>query len=254
MTRVLVTGTDRPIGKAIVPRLVKYDFTPVACVGDMAGPVMSIDHDLTADGHAGVEPDTFSSVGAMLEGVSTVIHSADVRPGGSRDIPDATRALASACADRGVHLIFLSRVGADISSLTHRRQLWKAEQIIEQTDSLGYTIQRITHPHPSIEKLLGQPFLPLPPATPVQPVSPSDIAGRVVGLIQVGPSQRVRDYGGPELMRFTDCAHIYKQARKTAPRKMLLPKIGVISEALAGVHVTKTGDRGTETFRQWLAE
>ena len=50
MTRVLVTGTDRPIGKAIVPRLVKYDFTPVACVGDMAGPVMSIDHDLTADG------------------------------------------------------------------------------------------------------------------------------------------------------------------------------------------------------------
>jgi nucleoside-diphosphate-sugar epimerase len=146
MTRVLVTGTDRPIGKAIVPRLVKYDFTPVACVGDMAGPVMSIDHDLTADGHAGVEPDTFSSVGAMLEGVSTVIHSADVRPGGSRDIPDATRALASACADRGVHLIFLSRVGADISSLTHRKQLWKAEQIIEQTDSLGSRFFRCLRP------------------------------------------------------------------------------------------------------------
>lgn len=254
MTRVLVTGTDRPIGKAILPRLVKYDFTPVACVGDLAGPVTSIDHDLIADGRVGAELDTHSSVSGLLEGISTVIHAADVRPGGSHDIPDATRALASACADRGVHLIFLSRVGADISSLAHRKQLWKSEQVIEQTDSLSYTIQRITHTHASIEKLLQGPFLPLHHATPIQPVSPSDVAGRVVGLVQVGPSQRVRDYGGPELMRFADCAHIYKQARKTVPRKVPLPKVGVLAEALAGVHVTKTGDRGTETFRQWLAQ
>jgi hypothetical protein len=76
----------------------------------------------------------------------------------------------------------------------------------------------------------------------------------VVGLVQVGPSQRVRDYGGPELMRFADAVHIYKQVRKTIPRKVPLPKVGVLSEALAGVHVTKTGDRGTETFRQWLTD
>jgi hypothetical protein len=55
-------------------------------------------------------------------------------------------------------------------------------------------------------------------------------------------------------MRFADCAHIYKQARNTIPRKVPLLKVGVLSEALAGVHVTKTGDRGTETFRQWLAD
>lgn len=254
MTRVLVTGTDRPIGKAILPRLVKHGFTPVAGVGDTAGPVMCIDHDLIADGQVGVELDTHSSISAALEGISTVIHAADARPGGSHDIPDSLRALASACADRGVHLIFISRVGADISSLTHRKQLWKAEQVVEQTEGLGYTIQRITHTHPSVEKLLQGPWLPLPKATPIQPVSPSDVAGRVVGLVQVGPSQRVRDYGGPELMRFADVAHIYKQARKTLPRKVPLPKVGVLNEALAGAHVTKTGDRGTETFRQWLTD
>ena len=254
MTRVLVSGTDRAIGKAILPRLVKYDLTPVALVGDMAGPVMSIDHDLIADGRVDVDLDTHSSVSAALEGISAVIHCADVRPGGSHDIPDSLRAVATACADRGVHLIFLSRVGADVSSLAHRKQLWKAEQVVEQTSGLGYTIQRITHTHPSVEKLLQGPFLPLPPATPIQPVSPSDVAGRVVGLVQVGPSQRVRDYGGPELMRFADCTHIYKQVRKTVPRKVPLPKVGVLSEAVAGVHVTKTGDRGTETFRQWLTD
>jgi len=252
MTRVLVTGTDRPVGAAILPRLVRYDLTPVAGVGDTAGPVMSIDHDLIADGQVGVELDTHSSISAALEGISTVIHAADVRPGASHDIPDSMRALASACADRGAHLIFLSRVGADISSLSHRKKLWQAEQVIEQTDGLGYTIQRITHTHPSVEKLLKGPWLPLPPGAAIQPVSPADVAGRVVGLVQVGPSQRVRDYGGPELMRFSDVAHIYKQARKTLPRKVPLPKVGVIAESLKGVHVTKTGDRGTETFRAWL--
>lgn len=254
MTRVLVTGTDRPIGKAMLPRLVKHDLTPVAGVGDMAGPVMCIDHDLIADGQVGVELDTHSGIGAALEGITTVIHTADARPGGSHDIPEAARCLAAACVDRGVHLIFLSRVGADISSLAHRKGLWQAEQVIEQTDGLGYTIQRITHTHPSVEKLLQGPFLPLPKGTPIQPVSPSDIAGRIVGLVQVGPSQRVRDYGGPELLRFADAAHIYKQTRKTIPRKVPLPKVGVLAEALAGVHVTKTGDRGNETFRHWLTK
>lgn len=252
MTRVLVTGTDRPIGKAILPRLVRHDLTPVAAVGDAAGPVMSIDHDLIADGQVGVELDTHSSISAALDGVSTLIHTADVRPGGSHDIPDAVRAMASACADHGVHLILLSRVGADISSLTHRKKLWQAEQVVEHTDGLRYTIQRITHPHPSVEQLLQGPWLPLPKATPIQPVSPDDVAGRVVGLVQVGPSQRVRDYGGPELMRFADAAHIYKQVRKRLPRRVPLPKIGVLAEALEGVHVTRTGDRGSETFRQWL--
>jgi uncharacterized protein YbjT (DUF2867 family) len=252
MTRVLVTGTDRPVGKAILPRLVRHQMSPVAAVGDPAGPIMSIDHDLVADGVFGVDLDSHSTITAALEGIEAVIHAADIRPGGNHDIPESMRALASACVDRGVHLLLISRVGADISSLAHRKQLWQAEQVIEQTAGLGYTIQRITHTHPSVEHLLEGPWLPLPPATPIQPVSPADVAGRVVGLVQVGPSQRVRDYGGPELMRFADAAHIYKQVRGKVPRKVPLPKVGVIAEALAGVHVTKAGDRGTETFRTWL--
>ena len=75
MTRVLVTGTDRPIGKAILPRLVKHGFTPVAGVGDTAGPVMSIDHDLIADGKVDVELDSHSSISTALEGISTMIHA-----------------------------------------------------------------------------------------------------------------------------------------------------------------------------------
>jgi len=252
MTRVLVTGTDRPVGAAILKRLVKHGLTPVAAVGDPVGPVTAVDHDLIADGQIAVDLDAHQSVHGALEGIDAVIHAADVRPGASEDLPDTARALGQACADRNVHLVMLSRVGADLSSLAHRKALWQAEQVLEQTPGLGYTIQRITHPHPAVLKLFDAPWLPLPPGTPIQPVSPSDVAGRAVGLVQAGPSQRVRDYGGPELMRFATACTVHRQVTKAKHRKLPLPKVGVIGEALDGVHVTQTGDRGIETFRQWL--
>lgn len=252
MTRVLVTGTDRPVGAAILPRLLRHGLAPVAAVGDPAGAITSIDHELVADGQAVVDVDIDAGIDIALEGIGAVIHAADLRPGGNADIAASARALASACAERDIPLMLLSRVGADVSSLAHRRALWQAEQVVEQTPGLHYTIQRITHTHPATERLLQGPWLPLPPHTPIQPVSPDDVAGRIVGLLQAGPSQRVRDYGGPELMRFTDVVHIYKQVRGSAPRRIPLPSVGVIAEAVAGVHVTESGGRGTETFRSWL--
>ena len=89
------------------------------------------------------------------------------------------------------------------------------------------------------------------PAQPLHVLLCKDLGHHAVGLAQVGPSQRVRDYGGPELMRFSEVANIYRQVRKRLPRKVPLPSVGVIAEALNGIHVTKTGDRGTETFRTW---
>ena len=252
MTRVMVTGTDRPIGKAILPRLVRHGLDPVGAVGDPAGPITIVDHDAITPGPVALDLKVHSTIAAALDGIDTVVHAADASPGGNEDVAESARALASACATRGIHLILVSRVGADVSTIAHRGQLWQAEQVIEQTSGLGYTIQRITHTHDGAEQLLQGPWLPLPGATPIQPVSPADVAGRVVGLVQVGPSQRVRDYGGPELMRFSELAHIYKQVRGTVPRKIPIPAIGVFAQALAGVHVTRTGDRGTETFREWL--
>lgn len=252
MNRVLVTGTDRPVGAAILPRLVRHGLVPVAAVGDAASAITAVDHDLVADGQIAVDLDIHANIAAALDDIAAVIHAVDVRPGGSEDIALTARALASACADKGVHLLLISRVGADSSSLAHRKALWQAEQVLERTEGLDYTIQRVTHTHPATEQLLRGPWLPLPQHTPIQPVSPDDIAGRVVGLVQAGPSQRVRDYGGPELMRFADVVHIYKQVRGSAPRKVPVPSVGVISEAVAGVHVTESGDRGSETFRSWL--
>lgn len=252
MTRVLVTGTDRPTGQAVIPRLLRHDITPIALAGDVAGPVVTVDRDTMADHTIAVDLDTRPTLAHVLGGVDALIHLADIRPGGSTSVVDAARALATACVSNDVHLIYVSRVGADRSSLDHRRDLLQAEQLLERTNDLKLTLQRITHPHPALAQLMQGPWLPLPAATPVQSVSPNDVAGRVVGLMQSGPSGRVSDYGGPELMRFADAAHIYKQVRGSVPRSVPMPKVGVIGEAVKGVHVTESGDRGSETFRQWL--
>lgn len=254
MTRVLVTGTDRPTGQAVIPRLLRHGITPIALAGDVGGSVVTVDQETMADHTIAVDLDTRPSLSQALDGVDALVHVADVRPGGSNAVVDAARTLASACAANDVHLIYVSRVGADQSSLDHRKQLWQSEQLLEKTAGLKLTIQRITHPHPALAQLMQGPWLPLPSATPVQSVSPDDVAGRIVGLIQAGPSGRVKEYGGPELMRFADAAHIYKQVRGSIPRKAPLLKLGVIGEAVAGVHVTKSGDRGAETFREWLKD
>lgn len=252
MTRVLVTGTDRPTGQAMIPRLLRHDISPIALAGNVDGPVVTIDQETMADHTIAVDLDTRASLTQALDGVDALVHVADVRPGGSSSVLGAAQALARACVANNVHLVYVSRVGADQSSLDHRKGLWESEQLLERTDRLDVTIQRITHPHPALAQLMQGPWLPLPSATPIQPVSPDDVAGRVVGLIRSGPSGRVREYGGPELMRFADAAHIYKQVRGSVPRKVPLPKLGVIGEAVAGIHVTRSGDRGNETFRTWL--
>lgn len=252
MTRVLVTGTTRPTGQAVLARLAQHGFETAAAVGDPAGRIVALDHSTVAANELAIDFDTHTNMVSALEGASTLIHAADIRPGGSESIIDSASAIASACAECNVHLVLLSRVGADQSSLEHRRHLWQAELLLEAIEGLKYTIQRITHPHPALAALMSGPWLPLPGSTPVQPVSPSDVAGRVVGLVQVGASARVKDFGGPELMRFSEACHIYRQVHSTLPRRVPVPHIGVIGEAVNGVHVSQTGDRGHETFRWWL--
>ncbi len=252
MTRVLVTGTDQAIGASLLARLVRHDLIPVAAVGDGTGPVLAFDGAAVRDHAIAVDLDTHSSIEAALNDIDVLVHSRDVRPGQTASITDSVKAMASACADTDTHFVMVSRVGADLSSLDHRKQLWQAEQIIEDTPGLGFTIQRVTHPHAALKSLMQGLWLPLPAATPVQPVSPNDIAGRVVGLIKVGPSQRVRDFGGPELMSFREASNIMRQVTGSLPRSIPLPRVGVLAEARDGVHVTRSGDRGSESFRNWL--
>ncbi len=254
MTRVLVTGTDRPLGQAVLPRMLRHGFTAVAAIGDVAGEVVALDSSRVIDHDIVVDLDTHSSIKTALADIDALVHTADSRPGANSSIVDAARAMASACAETDTHLIFVSRVGTDVSSLDHRKDLWQAEQIVEATHGLGYTIQRITHTHDAAAALFTQPWLPLPKGAAIQPVAPADVAGRIVGLVHAGPSERVRDYGGPELISFAQLSSIHDQVRGSLPRRVPLPKFGVFAEAINGVHVTINGDRGRITYRHWLTE
>lgn len=253
MQRVLVTGTNNSLGQSVIANLARHDFSPVVVAGELSGQVVAVDAEHAIDRIA-VDLSTFDSLREALGDVSTLIHTADFRPVKGAAILDAARTIASACADSGTHLIYVSRVGVEVSSIKHRKKLLTAEQVIKATPNLGFTIQRITHPHGSLEQMMQARWLSYPPTAPVQSVDERDVADRLVGLTQAGPSGLVQDFGGPELLRFSEAAFIYKQVRNTLPRKVPIPPIGIMKEAIDGAHVCPHGDRGHRTFRNWLEQ
>lgn len=246
MKRVLVTGAETEIGRRLLARLVEHDIEPVAFFSEP--PTESIGGDYF---EVVGDVSDIDEVGGAVVGVEAAIHLTPPSSG-SRGVNKSAEVLAEACAVRGVHLLYPSLVGADQSGLPNLKARWKAEQSIVGMPGLGWTIQRTTFTHRQLAASLQGQVWPLPGAVPVQPVAGEDVAARLVGLLQAGPSGRVTEYGGPELMTFADAVGIYKQVRGRAPRRIPIPRVGPFKEAIDGLHATPDGDRGRVTFREWL--
>lgn len=246
MKRVLVTGAETEIGRCLLTRLTQHDVEPVAFLAEPPSEPLGSDYFQVVGDVANID-----DIGGALVGVESAIHLTPPSSG-SRGVNKSAEVLAEACALRKVHLLYPSLVGADESALPNLKARWKAEKSIVGMPGLGWTIQRSTFTHRQLAASLEGQVWPLPGSVPVQPVAGDDVAGRLVGLVQAGPSGRVTEYGGPELMTFADAVGIYKQVRGHAPRRIPIPKIGPFKEAVEGLHATPDGDRGRITFRQWL--
>lgn len=247
MSRVLVTGAAGELGSLVVERLHRHDHDVVAFVveGGRVVPPPGV-HSIVGDIRNEKE------VRAALGGVQAVVHAA-TRPSRANAVDvKGAEVMAKACASAGVHLVYPSIVGADESSLRYHKAKWQAEKVIHDEPGLEWTIQRATQFHSLIASFASAKVLPLPGRSAVQPVAAEDVAGRLVGLVQAGPSGRVRDYGGPELMTFAQAVQIYKHVRGSAGRALPLPRLGPLANAVAGTFVTPDGDRGRMTFRDWL--
>jgi hypothetical protein len=87
-----------------------------------------------------------------------------------------------------------------------------------------------------------------------QPVAASEVAGRLIDLVEAGPSGRVHDFGGPREERVIDMVRASKAA--TDARVWILPVSfpGALGRALRdGSLVAGRGaDHGTVTYADWL--
>lgn len=193
-----------------------------------------------------------SDVDPAVAEVDVVVHAAsNSRRPTSVDV-EGSRQVAYACTEKNTHLVYPSVVGCDQSSLPYYRAKAEAETMIGAVPGLGFTIARATQFHPTIDALLALPVVPLPAKAEFQPVDSYDFAGRLIGLALVGPSGRVADYGGPEVLSVTELARIRRSVANEVGRVWPLPSVSAFGEATDGIYLSMSEDKGSTRYGQWL--
>jgi uncharacterized protein YbjT (DUF2867 family) len=101
-------------------------------------------------------------------------------------------------------------------------------------------------------KMARLPIVPLPDMA-VEPVDTSDFADYLVESVDKGPSGRLADFGGPEVLTFAQAFDQWRQIRKPATRTMRVPLPSVARDAATAMSVTGPGSRhGKITWADWL--
>ncbi len=218
---VVVTGGTGLLGRAVVEQLLTsgrevrvLSRDPQRASARLAG--VDVRHgDLTDPG----------SLPDALSGAEAVVHCAtDPRAASDVDVA-GTAHLLRAAHDVGVgHLLHVSIVGVDRIPVSFYRAKREAEALVE-AQSVPWTVQRATQFHPFVDLMIERsarlPVLLCPRGLRFQPVAVEDVATRLVEHVATGPSGRVPDLGGPEVLSLDALARTWLRARRR--RRLLVP-------------------------------
>lgn len=241
--RILVTGGTGDLGRRVVSRLEKAD------------------HDVLVGTRRPSQPSHFHydlSEAANLSGIDAVVHLASnpLRP---RDDVEGSARLWKAAAEAGVdHAIYISIVGVDDHPFAYYRAKREVEEQLE-TSGLPHTILRATQFHGLIPRFIDEVgrrtgVVPLPAGFRFQPVDAELVADRVGEIVEQGPSGRMADVGGPEVLTLEEMAAGYLAARGRRWPRMRLPLGGRAATAFReGKHLAPHAITGGTTFSEFLA-
>lgn len=240
--RVLVTGGTGDLGSRLVPRLEKAGHDVV--VGTRR-PSLRSHMKYTLDS----TPD--------LRGFDVVVHLASDPLHPQVDV-EGSAALWKAAREAGVgHVVFMSIVGIDEHPYPYYRAKRAIEEQLEGSD-LPYTILRATQFHGLIPTFVNElsrrlGFVPVPKGISIQPIDADVVADRLAEIVDAGPSGRVGDLAGPEVLRLEDMARDYMRAAGVRRLRVRMPIWGPIAEAFRhGLQLAPGVDSGGETYADYL--
>jgi len=254
--RVLITGGTGQLGRVGVPQVAAAGHfvrvmsrRPLAPFGDSR--ITSIVGDLA----------TGVGLSEAVANIDAIIHAAS-DPLNARAVDvDGTRRLTEAARASGVgHLVYVSIVGVDRIPYAYYQRKRDTERVVAES-SVPYSILRATQFHAFIAFLLNLAsraplILPIPSGFHVQSVATEEVATRLCGALVDGPRGLLRDFGGPEIMPLENATLLWTQHRPGGFAKWILPIYlpGRTPAAFrAGYNTAPDGDRGTITWRDWLA-
>ena len=252
--RVLVTGGTGRLGRALVPLLsgAGHDVRILSRV-HRTGPGLHqscIVGDLT----------TGVGLSEAVADIDVIVHAAsNSRNAGAVDV-EGTQRLIDVARTAGVkHLLYVSIVGVDRIPYAYYQRKLAVERMIAES-GVPFSILRATQFHSFVAFLLSEaakyPFMmPIPSGFVVQSVAVEEVAARLCRAIDDGPCGRLRDFGGPEVLPVEEVAEAWIQQPHlyVALRAIPIYLPGKIAEAFrAGNNTCPDGERGTETWRDWL--
>ena len=261
MDTVVVVGGTGHLGRDVVARLKgSYQVRVLARSAGSDPEVEWIRGDLA----------TGAGIAQALADSKTVIHAATLSPAARRGyfVPkdlwtspssvdyDGTARLLDAVGAAGVgHLIYVSIVGIDKPRVPYLRHKLEAEQLVRQS-SVPWSIARAAQFHWLLDRMLGKmarlPMVPLPDLA-MEPVDTSDFADYLVESVAKGPSGRLADFGGPEVLTLAQLFDQWQQVRKHPARTMRVPLPSAARDAATAMSVSGPGSRhGKITWAEWL--
>jgi uncharacterized protein YbjT (DUF2867 family) len=249
---ILVTGGSGTLGRELVPYLMDAGHT-VRATSRRPRQDDGVRWTVTDLG-------TGEGVREAVAGADAIVHLASATRFGRND-PEVdvagTARLLRAAADAGVgHLVYVSIVGIDRVPMPYYRDKLAAEELIQE-GPVPWTIRRFTQFPQLLDGLLRMlsrigPVL-ADPRGQVQPVDIRDVVAQLGDQLLAGPTQRIVEYGGPQVLRFDEVARTWLAARDLRRPVLRLPIPGRVGRALrAGGLTTTATPTGVRTWADFL--
>ncbi len=251
MQQILVTGGAGHLGRLVVKHLSQAGYH-VRGMSRRASPGAEW------PGAEWKQADLKSGAGLAkaVQGMDVVVHLAAI--GNSMVDFEGTRRLVDAARQAGVsHLVFISIVGIDRVPWAGGKAKQASENLIEHS-GIPWSILRATQFHYGIDFLLNfLTKLPLVALVPtnllLQPVDEEEVAARLRGIVQTGPSGHLPDMGGPQVYTFGELARIWLKQRGVRRAIVPLRFPGKTARALSqGGNTCPEQATGTVSWAAWL--
>jgi uncharacterized protein YbjT (DUF2867 family) len=253
MATILITGGTGDLGSKLVERFLARGAT-VRVLSRRARPA-----DATTDWAEG-DMETGEGLAEAVKGADLVVHAAT--GGGTRakaDVP-GTRHLLAACKEAGTpHFFYISIVGIEKVPLGYYKAKLECERLIEAS-GVPWSNLRATQFHLLMDGFLRlfsrvPLILPLPKAFKFQPIETGEVADRMVADAAKGPTGRLPDIGGPEVLTFGEMAKAWHGARGKGRPIVNVPLMGGVARGYkAGYNCAPAHADGKMTWAEWLAQ